>query len=1096
MKVSSKRFLVELTSDTTEIVSSKIRKTSASNDLLSISDVSALVNIKRARKKKEYEPITCRYGECRETVTGGPEQYKRHLLHHTKKMFETVLSRSRDHECPLCEKSNVSWFALLHHYSWRCDQFFNVTKLDKEDFPEVQRKRKRPEHIKPYRRRRYEFVLGNDVKFVGGFLDGVYVDEKFRIQATVTRVGQETNQNHEVMTRRQGEARTMKLVTRRQFDQQSERKNQPRVTIIINNRDTRHESVIEDQEQEVVSQNEDHTYFADDEDNLDDRDQEDRESMDEGDTRKGSEEAIPDDEDSRPVWESMEENDDDAREESEEASLVDDHGEEREEHRNKINTEDDRSLDILIESSDDELLQTLSQDDSPDYSSSDDKSKVQSVPSTVTPEEFEIITIDDDTDEDEDIQRGIAASLSISHEAVEVEGSDEQGSSAENQDFCCFFCNTSCSSHSDLLQHQHSVHHARGWFELSLSDDRLMSALRSSRRGLCYICINEPGPNHSVDVWREESDHQQHLTLYHKISTSFFTLNLDDDDGTDTARDVEDIISESDESVSSPDVEPAGVTNESEEQQIQQSEESLRCNPDQDETATTVNLPGVTELPEVFVKKVDEEYIENNIQDLEIRSKKEEEQEPFIYSHEKTEEDSAHDNSPSKVETEATIEATTEAEHNDDVAEEDELDTVIVPNLMCKCDEFSNHQTLQDLCTGGCRTFSVFCSGVLGGIVMAEVHDGDGELREDYIHVKFVSNLSTSCLNQVVRVISGKYILLSLDHTRTDCQHHEPVVGHQLGICQKWFGLDPQTVRQESSVTLESLRIEDDGSFTLFCTTVLAESPRTFVFSIGNLDPKLKLCNDNKIVSVTRRGELQIRVQKEDLNYTPAPSDFIAEISSPVSSLQTKITMNIIKPNTQELNLPQPKVKSFHMKLPVNRVKKTIKTPSAFNTPDDDDSESAEEVSVLNQKFNKVKMSLPRPVPAVSTCKKCHFYSEEQMMEKWLANEISKCDSCPSHKLRVSKKLYILPGQVEIATVSLMNISSKISNLKFCKVFVNSKKSLVFPVYKNSCHYSESIIIRVKDDGTLNVPLENNSTNSVNLGPDIKIGSGQILSIT
>ena len=77
-----------------------------------------------------------------------------------------------------------------------------------------------------------------------------------------------------------------------------------------------------------------------------------------------------------------------------------------------------------------------------------------------------------------------------------------------------------------------------------------------------------------------------------------------------------------------------------------------------------------------------------------------------------------------------------------------------------------------------------------------------------------------------------------------------------------------------------------------------------------------------------------------------------------------------------------------------------------------------------------------------------------------------------------------------------MNISSKISNLKFCKVFVNSKKSLVFPAYKNSCHYSESIIIRVKDDGTLNVPLENNSTNPLNLGPGLKIGSGQILSIS
>ena len=106
-------------------------------------------------RKKRFDPINCRHPGCEKVITDGPEGFKKHLTGHYRHMIDRVVPRSKQFTCPNCPTNLSSRFCLLHHYAWTCDQFFEVTHLDQNDFPEVKRKKRKP---RPYKKN-VKFVL-------------------------------------------------------------------------------------------------------------------------------------------------------------------------------------------------------------------------------------------------------------------------------------------------------------------------------------------------------------------------------------------------------------------------------------------------------------------------------------------------------------------------------------------------------------------------------------------------------------------------------------------------------------------------------------------------------------------------------------------------------------------------------------------------------------------------------------------------------------------------------------------------------------------------------------------------------------------------
>ena len=227
----------------------------------------------------------------------------------------------------------------------------------------------------------------------------------------------------------------------------------------------------------------------------------------------------------------------------------------------------------------------------------------------------------------------------------------------------------------------------------------------------------------------------------------------------------------------------------------------------------------------------------------------------------------------------------------DSLKAEAESEEIIIPQYTkCVCDNPEN----------GCQLHQSFQLEVLAAsdtFLLLKVMDGD-RLTQGKI-VKFLHNpwlkdvfppttrLPHSQMCEVFGDHTQPVVLLSVESSATTNME----VGKVCGICQVWVGHKEAQI-SESEFICEHIRIEDDGSFTITCSTNLHS--KLHLLEVKNLNKKLII--KNSITFSNYQGFFKIHCIKASIEYLPQKGEILGTVTTRVEeSAREEIRNTVLK---------------------------------------------------------------------------------------------------------------------------------------------------------------------------------------------------------
>ena len=242
----------------------------------------------------------------------------------------------------------------------------------------------------------------------------------------------------------------------------------------------------------------------------------------------------------------------------------------------------------------------------------------------------------------------------------------------------------------------------------------------------------------------------------------------------------------------------------------------------------------------------------------------------------------------SDSESEDAIEETEVVMQKDHQDEEDIIEPILVPKYpVCICDQFSPNVCQQ------CRAFQVKTVGIFGDILLGEVQDEDGAVKDKitrFIPSPYLGEGVTLPFNQICKVYEGKYILLSIERKEVS-----PSKSSLLGLCQIYLGSNLVEEEEEEIqyFYLKDVKIEDDGSFLLKCSLNNLGADNKYVKMINMLSPDLKQEEDiDKAVAISSAGICAVKCTKKRIDFDPVLGIVIGSLSS---NMDPSLVHNLIQ---------------------------------------------------------------------------------------------------------------------------------------------------------------------------------------------------------
>ena len=425
---------------------------------------------------------------------------------------------------------------------------------------------------------------------------------------------------------------------------------------------------------------------------------------------------------------------------------------------------------------------------------------------------------------------------------------------------------------------------------------------------------------------------------------------------------------------------------------------------------------------------------------------------------------------------------------------------ILIPQCpMCVCD----HSLA--LCFQ-CQSFQLTVLATSDRFLLAEVtselQNKNGVTKANVIKLPtntFLKETSPSSripYPQISEVFNRNLILLSVESSPTASKNLEK--GTIAGICQTWLGFKEKDVRT-AVFRCENVRIEDDGSLLLTCSTELQS--RLLLLKVENLSPHLRL--GDRYTSCDLKGYFKIRCFKATIEYLPTPGEVLGSVTTSIQdSSREEIKNSLLLPPTNMLSILQavkPKKRKKIMKFNFKRTAKARENVAdifqhASDTESDGEMEATKELTrspadaqslqikrpetlktqksqlgrekqpqkiptIIGGAISKSKesptTSLPKPVPASGSCKECIFTSAEVRTKA-----MTRCLQCPIFELKVKEDTTLLHDIPKSVPFYLKTKGKMAGYETFARVFTNRDDVLLIPDRLDS-HYDSKIIPRL-----------------------------------
>ena len=224
-----------------------------------------------------------------------------------------------------------------------------------------------------------------------------------------------------------------------------------------------------------------------------------------------------------------------------------------------------------------------------------------------------------------------------------------------------------------------------------------------------------------------------------------------------------------------------------------------------------------------------------------------------------------------------------------------ECEEIIIPKYTkCVCDHPAE----------GCQLHQSFQMEVVmasDAFLLVKVGDGDGLTKGrivKFLHNPWLKDFFPSTTRipfpQMCEVFSDNLVLLSVDSSSIASTNIE--VGNVCGICQVWLG------HKEAEISLadflcKNVRIEDDGSFTITCWTIL--SSRLHLLEVKDLNSNLII--KNRFTFSDSQGFFKIHCTKASIEYLPAIDEMLGRVTTHVEeSVRDQIKNRVLEENASD----------------------------------------------------------------------------------------------------------------------------------------------------------------------------------------------------